>query len=135
MSDILEAGVRHDGHYVDHGVFGGRASHLQFGQAVAALEGGDGLVITTLERLGRSTQNMLIFAEVPRGRGVGLRVLNLGGGGVDTATPMGSMVFTVMAVLAQMGLKIKLERITDSVAKRRAVGKDLGRRRQIFSDS
>ena len=37
-----------------------------------------------------------------RGRGAGLRVLNLGGGDVDTATPMGSMVFTVMAALAQM---------------------------------
>src|SRR5699024_4269741 len=57
-----------------------------------------------------------------------LRVLNLGGGDVDTSTPMGSMVFTVMAALAQMELDIKRERITDSVAKRRAAGKDLGGR-------
>jgi DNA invertase Pin-like site-specific DNA recombinase len=35
-----------------------------------------------------------------------LRVLNLGGGEVDTATLMGSMVFTVMAALAQMELEI-----------------------------
>ena len=62
-------------------------------------------------------------------------MLNLGGGDVDTATPMGSMVFTVMAALAQMELEIKRERITDSVAKRRAAGKDLGGRRQTFIDS
>lgn len=35
---------------------------LQFDRAVAALKDGDTLVITTLDRLGRSSQNML---EVP----------------------------------------------------------------------
>jgi DNA invertase Pin-like site-specific DNA recombinase len=121
--------------YVDSGVSGGRTSRPQFDKAVASLEKGDTLVITTLDRLGRSTQNMLVFAEALRARGAGLRVLNLGGGDVDTATPMGSMVFTVMAALAQMELEIKRERITDSVAKRRAAGKDLGGRRQTFTDS
>jgi len=29
-------------------------------------------------------------------------VLNLGGDNVDTSTPMGAMMFTVMAALAQM---------------------------------
>ncbi|GAA4691986.1 recombinase family protein [Kocuria gwangalliensis] len=135
LSDLLHAGVRRDDVYVDHGVSGGRASRPQLDRAVAALEPGDTLVITTLDRLGRSTQNMLTFAEALRGRGAGLRVLNLGGGDVDTATPMGSMVFTVMAALAQMELEIKRERITDSVAKRRAAGKDLGGRRQTFTDS
>jgi DNA invertase Pin-like site-specific DNA recombinase len=48
---------------------------------------------------------------------------------------MGSMVFTVLAALAQMELEIKRERITDSVAKRRAAGKDLGGRRPTFTDS
>ncbi|MEX5277942.1 recombinase family protein [Kocuria sp. CPCC 205261] len=135
VSDLLNAGVRRDDAYVDSGVSGSRASRPAFDKAVAALEPGDTLVITTLDRLGRSTQNMLAFAEALRGRGAGLRVLNLGGGDVDTATPMGSMVFTVMAALAQMELEIKRERITDSVAKRRAAGKDLGGRRQTFTDS
>ena len=135
VSDLLTAGVRRDELYVDHGVSGGRASRPQFDKALAALEKDDTLVITTLDRLGRSTQNMLAFAEALRGRGAGLRVLNLGGGDVDTHTPIGSMVFTVMAALAQMELEIKRERITDSVAKRRAAGKDLGGRRQTFTDS
>jgi DNA invertase Pin-like site-specific DNA recombinase len=64
-----------------------------------------------------------------------LRVLNLGGGDVDTHTPMGSMVCIVMAGLAQMELEIKRERITDSVAERRAAGKELGGRRQTITDS
>jgi DNA invertase Pin-like site-specific DNA recombinase len=64
-----------------------------------------------------------------------LRVLILGGGGVDTHTPMGSMVSTGMATRAQMGRKIKRERITDSVATRRAAGADLDGQRPTFTDS
>jgi DNA invertase Pin-like site-specific DNA recombinase len=57
------------------------------------------------------------------------------GGDVDTHAPMGSMVFTVMAALAQTELEIKRERTTNSVAKRRAAGKDLGGRPRMFIDS
>lgn len=83
---------------------------------------------TTLDRLGRSTQNKLAFADEPRQRGSGLRVLKLGGGDVDTSTPMGSMLLTIMAALKQMEHEIKRERVTDSIAKRRAAGLDLGPR-------
>lgn len=89
QTDLLAAGVRRDDLYVDHGVSGAQASRPQFNQALDALIGGDTLVITTLDRLGRSTQNMLALADELRARGAGLRVLNLGGGDVDTSTPMG----------------------------------------------
>jgi DNA invertase Pin-like site-specific DNA recombinase len=133
--DLLAAGVRRDDLYIDRGVSGARASRPQFDRAIAALHDGDTLVIATLDRLGRSTQNMLAFAQELRHRGAGLRVLNLGGGDVDTSTPMGSMVFTVMTALAQMELDIKRERISDSVSKRRAAGMDLGGRRPAFTES
>lgn len=135
VTDLLSAGVRQDDLYLDHGASGARASRSGFEQAVDALQEGDTLVVTTLDRLGRSTQNMLELARDFRKRGVGLRVLNLGGGDVDTSTPMGAMMFTVMAALAQMELEIKRERIIDSVAKRRATGKNLGGRRRTFTDS
>lgn len=129
--DLLAAGVRRDDLYVDNGVSGARASRPNFDRALDAIEEGDTLVITTLDRLGRSTQNMLAFAEELRGRGAGLRVLNLGGGDVDTATPMGSMLFTIMAALGQMEHEIKRERVLDSIAKRRTAGKNLGGRPRI----
>jgi len=133
--DLLAAGVRRDDLYIDHGVSGARAKRPAFDQALEALHAGDTLVVTTLDRLGRSTQNMLALTEDLKQRGAALRVLNLAGGDIDTATPMGSMVFTVMAALAEMELQIKRERITDSVSKRRAAGKDLGGRRQAFTMS
>ena len=134
-AELVSAGIRRDDLYVDHGVSGTRASRPQFDRAIDALEHGDTLVITTLDRLGRSTQNMLAFADELRGRGAGLRVLNLGGGDVDTSTPMGSMLFTIMAALAQMEHEIKRERIVDSISKRRAAGQNLGGRPQRVTDS
>ncbi|GAA1753799.1 hypothetical protein GCM10009767_11000 [Kocuria aegyptia] len=86
-------------------------------------------------RASQSMQNMLAFSEQLRSRGLRLRVLDLGVVDVGTHTSMGSMVFTVKAALAQMELEIKRERVTDSVAKRRAAGKDLGGRRPTFTDS
>jgi DNA invertase Pin-like site-specific DNA recombinase len=135
VQDLLAAGVRRDDLYVDHGVSGARASRVELDKAMEALHDGDTLVVTTLDRLGRSTVNMLGLADDIKAKGAGLRVLNLGGGDVDTSTPMGGMVFTVMAALGQMELEIKREWITDSVSKRRAAGKDLGGRKAQFTDS
>lgn len=134
-ADLLAAGVRRDDLYVDHGVSGAQASRPQLNAALTAMIEGDTLVIATLDRLGRSTQNMLDFAEELKTRGVGLRVLNLGGGDVDTSTPMGSMLFTIMAALAQMEYEIKRERAADSLRKRRAAGKDLGGRPRRVTES
>lgn len=134
-TDILAAGVRRDDLYVDRGISGARANRPGLDQALAALQEGDTLVIATLDRLGRSTQNMLALATDLKAEGINLRVLNLGGGNVDTATPMGQMMFTVMAGLAEMELAIKRERINDSVSKRRAKGLDLGGRKEQYTDS
>ncbi len=48
---------------------------------------------------------------------------------------MRTVVSTVIATPTQRRLKIQRERITGSVAKRRATGKDLDGRRQTFTDS
>ena len=93
------------------------------------------LVITTLDRLTRSTANMLALAEHLRAREATLRMLNLGGASMDTSTATSAMIFNIMAALAQMDLEIKCERISDSVTKRRAASKDLGGRRPQYTDS
>lgn len=75
------------GHYRPRRLRGhGHNAHSSTGALNALIEG-DVLAITTLDRLGRSTQNMLAFADELRHRGAGLRVLNLGGENVDTSTP------------------------------------------------
>lgn len=73
QADLLGAGVRRDDLYIDQGVSGARASRPGFDRALDAIHDGDTLVVTTLDRLGRSTQNMLTFADELRHRGAGLR--------------------------------------------------------------
>ena len=133
QTDLLAASVRRDDLYIDHGVSGARANRPQFNAAIKALHDGDTLVVTTLDRLGLSTANMLALPAELKQRCAALRVLNLRGDNVDTTNPMSAMMFTVMAALAQMELEIKRERITDSVSKRRAAGKKLGGRELQFT--
>jgi DNA invertase Pin-like site-specific DNA recombinase len=61
--DLLTAGVRQDNLYADHRVSDAHTSQPAFGKALAAVQEGDTLVIPTLDRLGRSTRNMLNLAE------------------------------------------------------------------------
>jgi DNA invertase Pin-like site-specific DNA recombinase len=77
---------------------------------------------------------MLDFAQGLRDRCAGPRVLNPGRGDVDTSTSMGSMLFTIMAVVAQMEHELRRERIVDSISKRRAAGKDPGGRPRLRTD-
>lgn len=119
VADVLSAGVRRDDLYADR-VSGSRSSRPGLDAALGALQEGDTLVVCTLDRLGRNVPHMLKMADELQRRNVELRVLNLGGGVVDTATPTGRLMFTVMAALAEMEYNIKAERNRDSVAKRRA---------------
>lgn len=134
LADLQKAGVRADDLYTDHGVSGGRASRPAWDRALAALEPGDTLVVTTLDRMGRYTIDLLAVAADLKKRSVNLRVLNLGGESVNTSTPTGRLLFTMMAGLAEMELEIKRERNRDSVLKRRAQGKNLGGRPKTYTD-
>ncbi|WP_267626483.1 recombinase family protein [Gordonia sputi] len=131
--DLKAAGIRVSDIYSDK-ASGSRTSRPGLDAALAVLEPGDTLVVTTLDRLGRSTTHVLELADDLRERGVNLRVLNLGGEAVDSGTPTGKLLLTMLAALAEMERSIKVERIRDSVAKRRASGGDLGGRPAAISD-
>lgn len=101
---------------------------------MAALRGCETLAITTFTGWGGRWENMLNLTEEPRGAGTALRVLNLGAGDVDTGTPMGSRMITVVDDRAQMEFEIRKERVGDSVPKCRATGFDLGGRRNACTE-
>ena len=62
------------------------ASRPQLDLALARVRDGDVLVVTRLDRLGRSVLHLVNLGADLRGRGVGLRVIEQG---VDTATAEG----------------------------------------------
>lgn len=91
---------------------------------LASLTDGDTLVVTSLDRLGRRTVDILMIADDLRERGVGLRMLREG---VDTETPVGRMVLTVMASMAELERELLIERTQAGLTRARKAGKRLGR--------
>jgi DNA invertase Pin-like site-specific DNA recombinase len=91
---------------------------------VAKLVGGESLVVTEVSRLGRTTTSVLLLAEQLENRGIHLRILNLG---IDTATPTGGLVLTMMAGLAKFERELLRERQARGIDAARRAGKHLGR--------
>jgi DNA invertase Pin-like site-specific DNA recombinase len=90
----------------------------------ASLTAGDTLVVTEVSRLGRTTAEVLLLADDLRQREVHLRILNLG---IDTATPAGGLVLTLMAGLARFERQLLRERQRRGIEAARQRGKHLGR--------
>jgi len=85
---------------------------------------GDVLVVTKLDRLARSTADLLAIVKALEKKKVSLRILNLG---MDTATPTGKLLLTTLGAIAQFEREVMLERQREGIAKAKAEGKYKGR--------
>lgn len=96
---------------------------------------GDVLAVTRLDRLARSTTDLLTIVNRLEEKGVALRILDFGGAAVDTQSPTGRLVVTMLAALAQFERELMLARQRDGIAKAKAEGRYRGRaptaRRQL----
>lgn len=93
---------------------------------------GDVLTVTMLDRLGRNTREMLEFAERLKESGMHLHILNME---IDTSTPAGELLFTVLSGIATMESRIKAERARNGVELRRARGEKVGGRSKAYEDA
>lgn len=96
-------------------------------QLQAALEfvrEGDVLVVTGLDRLARSVAELMRIIQALEQKRVGLRILTLG---MDTQTPTGKLMLTVLGGVAQFEREVMLERQREGIAKAKAAGKYKGR--------
>lgn len=89
------------------------------------LRSGDSLVITKLDRLGRSVRNLIDLALDLDRRGVSLKVLHQG---IDTSTPGGRLFFHIVASIAEFERDLISERTKDGLDAARARGRKGGRR-------
>ncbi|MGY0788053.1 recombinase family protein [Azospirillum argentinense] len=97
-------------------------------QLVLALEfvrEGDTLVVTKLDRLARSVAHLMSILEALKAKGASLRILNLG---LDTSTPTGKLMLTMLGGVAEFEREIMLERQREGIAKAKAEGKYKGRK-------
>lgn len=86
---------------------------------------GDVLVVTKLDRLARSVADLMAIIQRLDHKAVGLRILNLG---MDTQTPTGKLMLTVLGGIAQFEREMMLERQREGVTKAKAAGKYKGRK-------
>jgi hypothetical protein len=85
---------------------------------------GDTLVVPSLDRLGRSLQDLISIVAGLRKRGIGFRSLHEA---LDTTTPGGRLVFHVFAALAEFIRELIVEGTHEGLAAAKARGVRLGR--------
>ena len=101
------------------------AARPELEAALDFVRDGDVFVVTKLDRLARSVANLLeIVARLDR-KSVTLRILNLG---LDTSTPTGKLMLTVMGGVAEFERSMMLERQREGIAKAKAEGVYKGRK-------
>lgn len=97
----------------------------QLQSAIEFVREGDRLIVTKIDRLARSVSDLLTIINTLERKKVAIRILNLG---MDTETPTGKLMLTVLAGVAQFEREIMLERQREGVAKAKAAGKYKGRK-------
>jgi DNA invertase Pin-like site-specific DNA recombinase len=101
------------------------ASRDQLAAAIEFAREGDVFVVTKLDRLARSVKNLMEIAGELEKKGAALHILNLG---IDTSTPTGQLILTVLGGIAEFERKIMLERQRDGIAKAKGEGRYKGRK-------
>jgi DNA invertase Pin-like site-specific DNA recombinase len=84
----------------------------------------DLVMVWKLDRFARSALDALRWLEQLDGYGVGLKILTQD---IDTTTPAGRLVFTVLAAVAEMERELIRERVKAGMERVRSEGRKLGR--------
>jgi len=125
---LRELGVAGDRVYLDHGLTGTSRKRPGLDQALAAVRGGDTLVVPKLDRLARSVPDARAIGDDLAARGIRL---SLGGQVYDPADPMGKMFFNILATFAEFEVDLLRMRTREGMAVARAKGKLRGRQPKL----
>ena len=111
--------------YVDK-MTGATKDRPQLQAMLEDLKAGDVVVVKSLDRLSRSTRDLLDIAEIVKEKEAGLRILDLN---IDTTTPAGECVMTIIGAIGQMERKTIKERTREGIAIAKTKGKYTGRQK------
>jgi DNA invertase Pin-like site-specific DNA recombinase len=116
--------------FVDVGISGTKESRPQLDKLIAAahLRRFDAVVCWRFDRFARSVSHLLRALETFKALGIEFVSLSEQ---VDTSTPTGKMVFTVLGAVAELERNLIAERVKAGLRNARAKGKILGRPRKI----
>ena len=114
-----------EGIIVEERFTGTTTDRPKFVRLLTGLKAGDQLIVREVSRLGRNSLEVLALAQDLKSRNIQLTIDNLG---MDITTPMGELVFTIMAGMAKMERELMLERQRIGIEKARREGKYTGRK-------
>jgi DNA invertase Pin-like site-specific DNA recombinase len=104
------------------------ARRPELDKALLVARTGDQLVVTKLDRLGRSLAHLIDLAAALQARGVDLVVLDQG---IDTSTAVGRMFFHILGAIAEFEHALMSERTMDGLAAARARGRTGGQKPKL----
>jgi DNA invertase Pin-like site-specific DNA recombinase len=104
------------------------ARRPELDKALLVLRESDQLVITKLDRLGRSLANLIDIAADLQARRVDLGVLDQG---IDTTTAVGRMFFQILGAIAEFEHALMSERTRDGLEAARARGRTGGQKPKL----
>ncbi len=107
-------------------VSGAKRDRVQLDKMLATLNAGDVVIVTRLDRLARSTRDLLNILGVLADKGAAFR--SLSDGWADTTTAHGRLMLTVLAGLAEFERELIRSRTGEGRARAKARGVKLGRR-------
>lgn len=96
----------------------------ELARALEYLREGDTLIVTKPDRLARSVADLMQITKVLKAKGVALRILSMQ---LDTSTPTGKLMLTILGGIAEFERELMLERQREGIAKAKAEGKYKGR--------
>ena len=114
--------------YVDEGVSGSITDRPELNRLLADLEDSDHVVVWKLDRLGRSLQHLLETVSGFRSRNIDFTSLTEQ---LDTTTPGGRMLFSIMGALSEFERDLIVERTCAGIKAARARGVTVGRPRSM----
>ncbi|MDP3416118.1 recombinase family protein [Falsiroseomonas sp.] len=103
---------------------GARADRPELARLLEQARAGDTIVCWRLDRLGRSLKHLLDLSEQLQVRGIGLKSLTEA---IDTTTPAGRLMFSVLGALSAMEREVLQERTRAGLAAAAARGRRGGR--------
>ncbi len=110
-------------------ISGARSDRKQLTQLMAGLDKGDILVVTRLDRLARSTRDLLNLLGAVAEKGAGFKSLR--DTWADTTTPHGRLMLTVLGGLAEFERELIRTRTGEGRQRARARGVVMGRRPKL----
>ena len=128
LREIEAAGFRLEPRRVTAELISGSVPAAQrpgFSKLLDKLETGDVLVVSRLDRLGRSAMD--VRGTVDRLAELGVRVHCLALGGVDLTSAAGKMTMQVLGAVAEFERDLLIERTNAGIARARQEGKRFGR--------